>query len=81
MSSGNVVMGSGNDFSMKCMVSGNIDSAVIPDETIIHFHASIMVEGTGDGIVPKVNISGGSLHTLMGFPDGWHDHGSEMLRG
>ncbi len=62
------------------MVSWNVNSAIVPDEASIHFHAAIMVERAGDGVVPEVNISGGSFHALMGFFNGGHDHRFEVLQ-
>ncbi len=72
-------MGSSNDLSMKGMISGDIDPAVIPDETIIHFHAVVMIERASDSVVSKVNISGGGFYASMGFFNGGHDHSSEVL--
>ncbi len=62
------------------MVSWNINPAIVPDETSIHFHAAIMVERAGNGVVPEVNISGGGFHALMGFFNSGHDHHFEVLR-
>ncbi len=76
-----MVMGSSDDLSMKCMVSWNINSVIVPNETVIHFHAAIMVEGTGDDVIPEMNVLGGSFYAPMGFLNGWHDHGSEVLWG
>ncbi len=63
------------------MVSWNVNSAVVPDEAIVHFHATIVVEGTGDHVVPKVNVPGGGFHALMGFFNGGHDHRLKVLWG
>ncbi len=76
-----MIMRSRNDFSLEHMVSGYIDSSIIPDGTFVQFHSPIMVEGTSDHIVPKVNVLGGSFYALMGFFDGQHDHGPEVFRG
>ncbi len=76
-----MIMGLSDDFSAKGMVSGNINSAVVPDETVIHLHTTIVIEGTGDGIVPKMNVSGGCFYVLMGLFNSGHDHGSEVFRG
>ncbi len=63
------------------MVSWNVDPAIIPDKSIIQFHATIVVERSGDDVVPEMGIPGGSLHLLMGFFNGWHDHGPEVFWG
>ncbi len=74
-----MIMRLSDDLSMKCMVTGNVDPAVVPDETIIHLHAAVMVEGASDGVIPEINIPGGSFYALMGFLYGWHDHGSDVF--
>ncbi len=61
------------------MVSWDVNPAVVPDETIVCFHAAIVVKRAGDGVVPEVCISGGSSHILMGLLDGGHDHRSEVF--
>ncbi len=76
-----MVVGSGNDFSTKRMVSRDIDSAIIPDESVIHFHAAVVIEGSGNGVIPEVNVSGGCFYASMGFFNGRHDHGFEMFWG
>ncbi len=81
MSSGNVVMGSGDDFSMQGMVSWNVNPAIVPNETSVHSHAVIVVEGASDGVIPEVNISGGGLYVLMGLLYGGHDHHFEVFQG
>ncbi len=63
------------------MVLGNINPAIIPDETIIHLHAAVVVKGTGNSVIPKMNVPGGCFYAPMGLLDGWHDHGSEVLWG
>ncbi len=63
------------------MVSWNVDSAIVPDETIIHFHAAIMVKGAGDCVVPEVCVPSGGSHILVGLVDGGHDHRPEVLWG
>ncbi len=72
-------MGSSNDLSTKGMIPGNINPAIISDETVVHFHAAVMIERAGDSVVPKVNVSGGSFYASMGFFDGGHNHGPEVL--
>ncbi len=63
------------------MISWNVNPTIIPDETSIHLHAAIVVEGTGHGVVPEMDVSGGCLHVLVGLFDGGHDHRSEMFWG
>ncbi len=63
------------------MISWNVNSAIVPNETSVHFHAAIVIEGTSDRVIPEVNISGSSFYALMGFFHGGHDHCSEMLQG
>ncbi len=76
-----MVVGSSNDFSAQCMVSGNVNSAIIPNKTSVHPHAAIMVEGAGDGVIPEMNVSGGGFYVLMGLLHGGHDHCFEMFWG
>ncbi len=63
------------------MISWDINPAIVPNETSVHSHAMIMVEGASNGIVPEVNISGGGFYVLMGLLHGRHDHCLEMFRG
>ncbi len=73
-------MGLSNDFSTQCMVSWDVYPAIVPDEASVHSHATIVVEGASDGIVPEVNISGGGLYVLMGLLHGRHDHCFEVFQ-
>ncbi len=63
------------------MISWNVNSAVVPDEAVVHFHSAVMVERSGDRVVPKVCIPGGNFHVLVGLLDGGHDHRSEVFWG
>ncbi len=74
-----MIVGSSDDFSMKRMVSRDVNSAVIPNETIVHLHAMVMVKGADDGVIPKVDVSGGGFYALMGLLNGWHDHSFEVF--
>ncbi len=76
-----MVVGSGDDLSMKHMISRDVNSAIVPDESVIHLHAAVMIEGSNNGVIPEVNVSGGSFYASVGFFDGWHDHGFEMFWG
>ncbi len=74
-----MVVRSSNDFSTEGMISWDVNSAVVPDETIVHFHAAIMVERASDGAIPEVCISGSGPHIPVGLFNGGHDHCSEVL--
>ncbi len=76
-----MIVGSGNDFSPKGMISRDVNPAIIPNETIIHLHATVVVEGSGNGVVPEVNVPGSYLYVSVGLFDGGHDHGSEVFGG
>ncbi len=76
-----MVVGSGDDLSMKCMVSRDVNSAIVPDESVIHLHAMVMIEGSSNSVIPKVNVSGGCFYASMGLFNGRHDHGFEMFWG
>ncbi len=76
-----MIMGSGDDLSMKCMVSRNVNSAIVPDESVIHLHTAVVIEGPSNGVIPKVNVSGGCLYASMGLFNGQHDHSFEMFWG
>lgn len=60
-----MVVGLGNDFPMKCVVSRNVDPAIVPDKSVIHLHAMVMVERAGDGVIPEVNVSGRGFDASM----------------
>ena len=81
MSSGDVIMGSGDDLSLEGVISGNINPTVIPDKSVLQFHAAIVIDGPSNILVPKVCFLGGSLYVAVGFSDGGHDHGLEVLGG
>ncbi len=63
------------------MVLWDVNSAIVPDETIVQLHAVIVIVGASDGVIPEVNVSGSGFYALVGFFHGGHDHRSEMLRG
>ncbi len=63
------------------MVLWDVNSAVVPNETIVHFHAAIVIERAGDRAVPAVRIPSGGLHILVSFFNGGHDHRSEVFWG
>ncbi len=70
-----------NDFPSQCMILGNINPVVVPNESSLQFHAAVMVDGTWNCIVPQMNVSGHVFDMLMSFFNHGHDHGFEMFGG
>ncbi len=61
------------------MVLGNIDPAVIIDQSVLYFHSSIVIKGSGDIFVPLVMVEHGMLDFRLYFLHGGHDHHPEVL--
>ncbi len=61
------------------MILGNIDTAIVVDQTVIYLHPSIMVEGRRDVLVPSVVVKRGLLDFSMNFLGCWHDHCPEVF--
>ncbi len=61
------------------MILGNIDSAIIIDQSVFYFHSSIIIEGSRDVLVPSVMVECGVLDLGLYFLYCGHDHCPEML--
>ncbi len=62
------------------MILGNIDMAVVIDQSILYCHSSIMVEGSGDVLVPSVVVECSTLDLGLYLLYCGHDHCLKVLR-
>ncbi len=61
------------------MILGNIDTAVIVDQSILYCHSSIVVEGSGNVLVPSVVVKCSMLDLGLYLLYGGHNHCPEVL--
>ncbi len=61
------------------MILGNIDMAVIVDQSILYCYSSIMVEGYGNVLVPLVVVKCSMLDLGLYLLYCGHDHCPEVL--
>ncbi len=68
-----------NDFSSQRMISGDIDSVIIVDQSVLHLHSLIMVEGSEDVLVPWLVVKHSTFDLALCLFDCGHDHCPEVL--
>ncbi len=61
------------------MILGDIDMAVIVDQSVLYCHSSIMVEGSRDVLVPLVVVKCSTLDLGLYLLYCGHDHCLEVL--
>ncbi len=62
------------------MILGNINTVVIVDQPILYCHSSIVVERSGDVLIPSVVVERSTLDLGLDLLDCGHDHCPEVLR-
>ncbi len=61
------------------MISGNVDSAIIVDQSVFYCHSSIVIEGTRYVLVPQVVVKRSMFDLGLYLFYHGHDHGPEMF--
>ena len=79
VSNRDVVVATGDDLSSYFLVSGDVDSFVVNQESAFFRDSVFVVKGVGNSLVPLGWVMGDALDAFKGFIDGGHDECLEVF--
>ena len=68
-----------DDLASEHVISWNIDSSIIEQESILFGNSTFVSKGVGNSLIPELLSVEGVLDLLVHLSDSWHDEGVEVV--